>query len=445
MDAPFDIKYTDKPITPFGGLTTVHKFYQKSGLQEAIAQLPLPQPGSNRGFKSQDLVEGFMVSVILGARRLTHSGLLRHDKVISELFGWEKGMASESTFSRFLNKHDVDLNDELFVALNRWWFDRLQLKYHTVDIDSTVITRYGSQQGVESGYNPRKPGRGSHHPLIAFAAEAKMVIQAWMRTGDSASSTDFEDFLEVTLKTLDRSQIGLIRADSGFFGDETLNTLEKRNLKYIVATKMYAGITQQIFDAKGWIPYSEGIDICSFDYRLPAWDHPRRFVVVRKDKGVHPHSGGKTLFEEYDHFCDYVYSGFVTNLELSDDLVWKTYRHRAEAETQIRELKESYGLDGFCCEDFGATEAAFRWVCTAYNLMSLYKIALINRRHDPTLATLKFQCIAIASYLVRHSRKATLIMSADERRRAFFEELFQKLEKIDKKMKFSPNRKFLMN
>ncbi|MCK9205330.1 MAG: transposase [Bacteroidales bacterium] len=126
-------------------------------------------------------------------------------------------------------------------------------------------------------------------------------------------------------------------------------------------------------------------------------------------------------------------------------LTWELYRHRAEAETQIRELKESYGLEGFCCEDFGATEAAFRWVCVAYNLMSLYKTALINSKRDPTLATLKFQCIAIASYLVRHSRKTTLAMSVNDRRKAFFDGLFQKIEQITPKSKFLLKKKFLMN
>lgn len=445
MDDTFDIRYTDKPITPFGGLTTVKRFYQRSGLQQAISSLPLPQPGSNRGYDPTDIIEGFLVSVLLGARRLAHSGLLRHDKVISEMFEWNKGMASESTFSRFFKKFNVEINDELFIELNRWWFQKLQLRYHTVDIDSTVITRYGNQQGVKVGYNPRKPGRGSHHPLIAFAAEAKMVIQSWMRTGDSVSSTDIKDFIDVVLKTIDKSTIGLVRADSGFFSNTALDKLESSELKYIVAVKMYPTLVQKIFDSNGWVPYSDGIDICSFDYQLQSWSSPRRFVVVRKNKTEHQHSGGKSLFEEYDRFSDFVYSAFVTNLDLSDNLIWELYRHRAEAETQIRELKESYGLDGFCCEDFGATEAAFRWVCVAYNLMSLYKIALINSKHDPTLATLKFQCIAIASYLVRHSRKTTLVMSANDRRRAFFDGLFQKLEDITPKTVFRVNKKFLMN
>lgn len=67
-------------------------------------------------------------------------------------------------------------------------------------------------------------------------------------------------------------------------------------------------------------------------------------------------------------------------------------------------MRENNGLDSFFCEDFGVAEAAFRLVCTAYNLMNLYKIALINSRHSSILETLKFQCIVTASYLFKDSK-----------------------------------------
>ena len=39
----------------------------------------------------------------------------------------------------------------------------------TLVLDSTVSVRYVEQQaGAERGYNPKKPGRPSHHPLLAF-------------------------------------------------------------------------------------------------------------------------------------------------------------------------------------------------------------------------------------------------------------------------------------
>jgi len=440
-----DIQYTDKPITPFGGLTTVKRFYDRSGLQEEIKSLSLPQPGSNRAYDPVHLLESFLVSVLLGSHRLDHSGLLRHDKVISELFSWEKGMASENTFCRFFKKFDTELNEDIFITLNRWWFEKLNIKHHTIDIDSMVLTRYGNQEGVEVGYNPRKSGRGSHHPLIAFASEAKMVVQAWMRTRDSVSKTDLEDFFASVTSTIDKTNIGLIRADSGFFSNNTLAYLEKNQLKYIISAKMYSGLVQKIFDSKNWVPSRNGIDICSFDFKFHGCCIPRRFVIVRKLKSKNHKSGGKSFFKESDRFSKYLYSAFVTNIELSDAMVWALYHHRAKAETQIRELKENCGIDVFCCEEFGATEGAFRWVCVAYNLMSLYKIALINSKTRSDSCHLKNQMHCNSRLPCKTSKEDHFSVVGELASKAFFENLFKELEKITPQITFRPKRKFPMN
>lgn len=39
-----------------------------------------------------------------------------------------------------------------------------------LDWDSTVLVRYGDQEGAVLGYNPEKRGRKSHHPLLAEVA-----------------------------------------------------------------------------------------------------------------------------------------------------------------------------------------------------------------------------------------------------------------------------------
>jgi hypothetical protein len=43
------------------------------------------------------------------------------------------------------------------------------------DLDSTVMNRSGCQEGSAKGYNPRRPGRKSVHPLLAFVADIRMV------------------------------------------------------------------------------------------------------------------------------------------------------------------------------------------------------------------------------------------------------------------------------
>lgn len=424
-----DYEFTDKKVSPWGGLRLIEETYRRSGLKQYFQEIEadLPQPGSNRGYSPIDMIEGFMIGVILGARRLSHSGMLRNDEVIRRIFDWRKGMASQSTFSRFFKKFDQDSNDNIFPALNKFWFSQLALDKFTIDVDSTVITRYGKQEGVAKGYTPRKHGRGTHHPLIAFAAEPKMVVNAWMRTGDSSASTGFDDFLYELLDIVPKKRIGLIRADSGFYSKNILNQLESNDLNYIVACKMNQGLVSRIFDCSGWFPIGEGYWVSSFNYRATTWDCYRRIVVVRKDIKQHPKTGGKLLFPEVEEFEKYRYSAFVTNVEFSSEMIWRLYNQRADCENRIRELKYDYGLDGFCMEDFFSTEAAFRWTMVAYNLMSLFRLQVLNSKHQSYLSTIRFQCIALGSYLSRSGRKEKLKLSAREKRRQFLERLFTKL------------------
>ena len=212
-----DYEYTDKDITAWGGLRLVQELMERIDFRGMLDEAGLPERGSNRAYDSSTIIEGFIVSVILGAKRLAHSGTIRHDEVIRKIFGWKGGMASQSTFCRFFKRSSLESNDEIMRRFNRRWFEMVDIDKHTVDIDSSVISRFGEQEGVAVGYNPKRHGRASHHPLIAFSAEARMVIQSWMRTGDSASATCFDGFMDGLPQVLPREKIGLVRADSGFF------------------------------------------------------------------------------------------------------------------------------------------------------------------------------------------------------------------------------------
>ncbi|MEM8940492.1 MAG: transposase, partial [Bacteroidota bacterium] len=89
---------------------------------------------------------------------------------------------------------------------------------YTLDVDSTVLTHYGRQQGAKKGYNPQKPGRNSHHPLLAFIDECKMIANFCLRSGDAYTTNNFLSFLQDTLHRLKGKKVGLLRADSGFYG-----------------------------------------------------------------------------------------------------------------------------------------------------------------------------------------------------------------------------------
>ena len=64
------------------------------------------------------------------------------------------------------------------------------------------MTRYGEKEGAKKGYNPTKNGRASHHPLIAFIADVKLVTKIWLRSGNSSSANNFLSFSEDILSKL---------------------------------------------------------------------------------------------------------------------------------------------------------------------------------------------------------------------------------------------------
>ena len=161
-------------------------------------------------------------------------------------------------------------------------------------------------------------------------------------------------------------------------------------------------------------------------YQAQGWKAARRIVVVRKNSELLANTSGKTLFPEMYDYQKYRYSACVTTAAISDDLVWEVYKHRAEAENQIKELKMEYGLDGFCYKDMAATEFAIRWVTVTYYLMNLFRITACNSDVKHVLKTMKFNCIAIGSYLVRQSRRTVLKMCINEKLMSFFDQIFQR-------------------
>jgi len=79
-----------------------------------------------------------------------------------------------------------------------------------------VYERYGRQQGALRGPNPRKPGRPSHHPLVAVLAEAHFLLYGWLRSENCGTARGVMEFLKEALAMLpEKHAIRVVRADAG--------------------------------------------------------------------------------------------------------------------------------------------------------------------------------------------------------------------------------------
>ena len=324
------------------------------------------------------------------------------------------------------------------MPLQKWFFESIKIKGVTVDFDSTVMTRYGEQEGSKVGYNPQKPGRASHHPLIAFLAETRMVINAWLRAGNTVAISNIKGFLEESFEILSEIKVRLVRADSGFYYEKFLQYFENKLINYIVAVKLFEPIKQMLQGNEGWITTKSGVQVKEFEYKAIGWKKARRFIAVRKNIEKMPKATGKLLLFKEDQLPPiYRYSVYVTNLDLPAEQIWNMYRDRGDSENRIKELKYDFAINGFCMKKFWATEAAFRTIMVAYNLMSLFRQVVLQNKTQATLNTLKLKCFALGSWIAKTSRKKVLKISVSGKRRDWLEGLFSNVSQLSPPFSFS--------
>ena len=362
-----------------------------------------------------------MLSIWCGANRFSQTEITRQDQALKKIFGI-KIIPSSTTFMRFFKKFSFKINNEIFTLIYSWFFSNLQFNNFTIDFDSSVMTRYGHQEGAQKGYNPQKPGRNSHHPLMAFIDDCNMVANFWLRPGNTGSSSNFLNFLEDTFAKLKGKTVGLLRADSGFFSEAIFEYLEKTKINYIIAAKFQSPLKRVIAKAEKWLMLAEGVEITENIFQCKDWETPRRIIIIRQKISKRPNATGKTLtlFGELIDYGEYRYSCYITNLDLPPAIVWRSYRGRANAENRIKELKYDFGFDSFNMNEFFATEAALNFAILAYNLMSLFKHAVIRGDKFNMLSTLRFKLFNISSFIVKKGNSKILKLTLDPNRRQWF-------------------------
>ena len=267
----------------------------------------------------------------------------------------------------------------------------------TVDLDSTVKTVFGSQAGAKKGYNPHKRGALSYHPLLAFCAQTKEILQGWFRSGDAYTSNGTVEFNQQLLAHLPQRIRVFFRADSGFFDGKTFDLWEERGHGYLVKVKMKGLVG--LLSSKTWsaVQRQPGWEQCEFLYACHEWKKARRFVAVRKR--VEPTGKRAQLSLGLGDEGTYEYSCDVTTEDFSPWQAHKTYGHRATCETWIDEAKNQMGLAHIKTDTFLANAALFRCAIVAYNTARWMALCSANS----VLRTWEIQ--TIRAFLIRVAGK----------------------------------------
>ena len=171
-----------------------------------------------------------------------------------------------------------------------------QIAEDWLTFDSTVLVRYGEQEGAKKGYNPKKHGRPSHNPLIAFLNRSKYVVHLWNRSGNVTSWNNIIAFFTASFERIHThiKVIGVI-AVSSFYVKQFVQSLEEKHLTYIIAVKLFRPLQREIYGLTTWKNIDKGIWIAEFSFMHQGWGKERRYIAVRQDITRRKKTMGKTL------------------------------------------------------------------------------------------------------------------------------------------------------
>lgn len=416
----YHVHFTEKNLTGNAGLVHLGQFAKKLDLHRMLEQGISLVRGRTAQLSVADGIIMLAMGVVAGAKHMSHLAVLRTDAVIRALFKW-KNFPDDTTFGRlfklFRPVHCHELSEvEAKARTKVWskkWFGRI-----TLDLDSTVKGVYGSQQGAEKGFNTKKKGQKSYHPLLCFIAETGECLHNWFRAGSAYTGNGAVEFMKECFSRIPKRVWSiLVRADSGFFNGDLLDLLEEKASQYLIKVKMRNLTTLLMEQSWRKTKNKPGVETTEFIYKCHGWTRARRFVAVRilvdtETKG--------TLFPipHYEFLC------YATTLSCTPWEAHKLYGKRATNENWIEWCKNQMASGSILTQDFWANSAIFQTSILAYNLL-VWMMWLNHEkgfREEPD--TIRAWLIHVPARLLHGSRQWVLKLS----KTYLFKEQWQRLE-----------------
>ncbi|WP_138751404.1 IS1380 family transposase [Paenibacillus sinopodophylli] len=405
-------EFSVRNATNFAGSKVILGFLEAIHLNQALQTLGLAK-AANAIYPTHRIFQYLIIGWLLGCERLFHFVWLQEDALVKHALG---GRLPHHTL---LNKELLRLgaaHDELAPALRKLNVEMIAPRLPDsliLDLDSTVETVYGNQQGAEVGFISQKRGRKSYHPLLVYEGQSRMLLGATLRPGNTSSSTDVLSFVEQTLDVLGDRKVCYARFDKGFGGEDFYAFWEAQQIGYVGKMKWTERLLQQVQACEHWTRFVddewviEGLVLC---YQATTWKKARRVAVIRK---MQRFDGDQSMLE-LDLLWQY--EAMVTTEAWESIDVWRFYNQRCCMENYIKEGKNGFSIHRIPTQSFAANEIDLLLKLLAYNLFECFKHHCCDPiRQSYTKQRFRREVFRRAGLLVRHGRQTTLKLATSFR------------------------------
>lgn len=343
-----------------------------------------------------------------GLERISHFRELQRDPLFAAILAGEPP-SSISTLYRSLDRftteaHVLELGQANTVLLDSAFNEN---RDRILDIDTTVETVYGNQEGAAVGYNPNKPGRKSYQAVLAFDGESQAVINVMLHSGKSPNWEEKVAFLNQSFALLPEGrQVKFVRGDSGITSDDLITSLEADGISYVLKMRITDPLVHRTLRGVYWktLPSSDEtvrIQVGVVGYQAPGWKRHRRVVLVRMQRV-------RDCMQTNLFGADWEYQAIVTDVDWNPEDVWRFYNQRCTSENYIKELKYGLHIDNISKNGFYANYADLWLKAMGYNLLLILKTYMPEVHQRISTSTVQRLMIRIPAQLVWHARRWSL-------------------------------------
>ena len=427
--SPGNIKIAFNPsgLTHYGGTFFFREFLRVLQIRHFLHR-HLHYPRRKQRYSLPQMLLALVYPIVLGLDRLETSSFLRANGTFQYLTGLPSYPDPQS-LRRFLLQAPPAFRQELHRFNDRLLQQFIHQPEHRsrliLDLDSTVVTVFGQQEGAAVGYNPRYRGKRSYDPLLCLEANSSFLWDAELRPANAGTWSGSVEVLASCFLSIPSDIRELrVRADAGFGLAPVFEMLEQRPAHYAVVARLTASL-KRVLGGLRYERLNPRWEIAECEHRPGDWPQARRCVVARRlmeETETEP-----TLFT----LERYLYRAWITNLPLTPAGVWHFYDGRAGMEPRIGELREDFALRKIPTRAFAANALYLEVIRLAYNLVTAFqRTCLPEAWQNLTLSKLRHRLFWLPGELTRPQNRPTLRLAPSPAIQEWTDKILPRVHKL---------------
>lgn len=382
------------------GLLLIKEFIKKIGFEKVIRKtFKTNDSASFRFHTDTENLQQKIYQTIAGYFQDDDADELTNDPVFNNILD-KKSLASQPTMSRFFNRMDEDTLvqfEQISKIMRQKIYSINPPDNVLLDIDSTLFSTYGGQEGEAFNYHYSSHG---YHPLLCYDGLTGDLLKTELRDGNVYTSNGSVEFVKPLLMEYMEQYPNIkvyLRGDSGFAVPELFDLLEHNGCSYAIRLKANSTLYKEaayLTDELNEITAINKIDyaVCygEFYYKAGSWEYPRR-VVVKAEKPT-----GQMI---------YMYTFIVTNMELEPEKLIQYYCNRGRMENFIKESKNGFDFDSMSSRSKMVNANRLQISMLVYNLFNWFRRCVLPKEmRRLQIETVRLKLIKIASRIVKGAR-----------------------------------------